>query len=75
MSEDLEKLITALEEAKTLFSDCRSDALLVAAREIDTVEPSTTSVQSAEMFDRLVAIADRAIAAEMANRSPSFMVV
>lgn len=75
MSDELEERIAMLEAARAEFSEARTDAIRVAAQRMAELEPHTTAVQSAEMFDRLVAITERAIKAESALREPTFGLV
>lgn len=64
MSDDLRGPITTLEEARAEFVDARAHALILAARQINSLEQHSTAVQSAQLFDQLVAITDRAIEAK-----------
>lgn len=73
MSDELEQRIEMLEAARLEFSDARTDALRVAVGQMAELQPTSSAVESAEMFDRLVAITDRALAAERDQRQSGYM--
>lgn len=69
---ELEKTITMIEDAIAVFSDARTDAIRVAAQGINTLEPTSTAVESAKMLHELVQIANAALTAEQSKRVPTY---